>query len=121
MTSLVAAVELEKIAFSLMSSALNSKAVARIALDNGLAMFAYPEGDFVIVGIGYQRSQLRPGVIESVLKRRHQLPARFAQWLPSQFADGSFFVLLRLPRSGRDSVPLLSESVLDNAVALLSP
>jgi hypothetical protein len=41
--------------------------------------------------------------------------------LPSQFADGSFFVLLRLPRSGRDSVPLLSESVLDNAVALLSP
>ncbi|MFT5589532.1 MAG: hypothetical protein ACI9ZF_001707 [Bradyrhizobium sp.] len=121
MTSLVSAAELEKIAFSLVSSALNSKAVARIALDNGLAMFAYPGVDFVVVGLGFQRDQLRPGFIDGVLKRRHQIPARFAQWLPSQFADGSFFLLLRMAYGARDSAPSPSEATLDNAVALLAP
>ena len=121
MTSFVSAVELEKIAFSLVSTALNAKAVARITLDDSLAMFAYPGDDFVVVGVGYQRDQLRPGVIDSVLKRRHQLPARFAQWLPSQFADGSFFVLLRMACGALDIAPSPSEAALDNAIALLTP
>ncbi len=121
MTSLVSAVELEKIAFSLVSTALNSKVVARIAMDNGLSMFAYPEVDFVVVGLGYQRDQLRPGFIDSVLKRRHQIPARFAQWLPAQFADGSFFLLLRMAYGAREIAPSPSEAALDNAVALLTP
>lgn len=121
MTTFVSAVELEKIAFSLVSTALNSKAVARIALDNGLAMFAYPDAGFVVVGLGYPRDQLRPGFIESVLKRRYQMPARFAQWMPSQFADGSFFVLLRMEYGARDTAPSPSEAALDNAVALLMP
>ncbi|MFT5532189.1 MAG: hypothetical protein ACI8WM_000687 [Burkholderiaceae bacterium] len=121
MTLSVSPAELEKIAFSLVSTALNSRVVARLGLDNGLSMFAYPETDFVIVGIGYQRDQLRPGFINTVLKRRHQAPARFAQWLPAQFADGSFFVLLRIGHDVPDVTPSPPEAALDNAVALLSP
>ncbi|MEB0136390.1 hypothetical protein QN362_13690 [Actimicrobium sp. CCC2.4] len=119
MTS-VSATELEKIAFSLISSALSSHAVARLALDSGLAVFAYPEVEFVLVGIGYPRDSLRPGMIENILKRRYQMPARFAQWLPAQFADGSFFILLRVPNSAKNIANVPSEAALEDAIALLS-
>lgn len=121
MTSSVSSVELEKIAFSLVSTALNATVVARLSLDNGLALFAYPAVDFVVFGIGYARDQLRPGYVDSVLKRRFEVPVRFAVWVPAQFADGSFFVLLRLPHGAHDRVPSPSEAVLDDAVALLAP
>ncbi|EGF33471.1 hypothetical protein IMCC9480_3908 [Oxalobacteraceae bacterium IMCC9480] len=116
----MSATELEKIAFSLVSSALSSHAVARLALDGGLAIFAYPEADFVLVGIGYPRSSLRPGIIENILKRRYQVPARFAQWLPAQFADGSFFILLRISNGAADIATAPSEAALEDALELLS-
>lgn len=121
MTLPVSTADLEKTAFSLVASAIESSAVARLSLDNDLTMFAYPGVGFVVVGIGYQRDRLRPGMIENILKRRFQVPSRFAQWIPAQFADGSFFLLLRIQHNERDIAPSPSETALGNAIALLAP
>lgn len=112
--------ELEKIAFSLTVSALDANAVARLPLGDGMSMFVYPGDGFLIVGIGLSRDALRPATVDAVLRRRGQTPERYAAWIPAQFADGSFFVLLRLSHSVGSDVPTPPEALLDNALALLA-
>ncbi|GAA4016700.1 hypothetical protein [Actimicrobium antarcticum] len=112
---------LEQIAIDLAAAAVEAGAVARQSLGAGMGMFAYPGEGCLIVGIGYQRDALKPDTIINVLRRRDQVPDRFAAWLPAQFANGSFYVLRRLPYFGHGPAHMPSENDLDNALALLVP
>jgi hypothetical protein len=120
MTQANTASDVSGIVASLVGAGLNTGAVAKSVLDSGLALFVYPEREFLIVGVGLRRDAVRPDTIEAVLKRRVDVPQRFGPWLPSRFLDGSFFVLRRIPRAGTESPPIPSVAEFGDALALLA-
>jgi hypothetical protein len=113
--------ELEMIAASLAQQAYRNGTVFRQALNDEFNLFAYPADALLIIGIGYVRDALQAHIVEQVLRRRGEQPERFANWLPAQFADGSFFVLRRILQSGHaDGVRVPPASELADALALLA-
>jgi hypothetical protein len=120
MNQLNSASDVFGIVTSLVRSGLNSGAVTRSVLTSGLALFVYPERQFLIIGVGLRRDALMPDTIELVLKRRAELPQRFGRWLPSRFVDGSFFVLQRIAHAGIESAGIPSEAEFGDALALLA-
>lgn len=112
--------ELEVDAARLVEQALLHRAVARMSLGDGLNLFAYPGDALMLFGVGLQRDAVRPSTVEHVLTRRAQSPQQYAPWLPAEFADGSFFVLLRLSLGIDGNVRPPVRAELKNALALLA-
>lgn len=109
----------DDILLKLVAAAHTSGNVARLRMDDGMMLFAYPDTTALIIGIGYgdgDSGRVRP---EVVLRRRSENPARYACWLPAVFADGSWFVLRRLALAEARSPALVRKVDLDSARELL--
>ena len=110
--------ELADITQTLTIRALQSGLVCRTALGTGLHIFAYPGEKELLIGLGYSRDMLDAYTIDNALSRRFESPERFGCWLPALFADGSFFILQRLHRSGNGETHSLSSNEIGNALTL---
>ncbi len=66
-------------------------------LENGMELLVYPiqPGDQVLVGVGYGREQAHRIDALTLLRRRGADLARYGDWQPARFQDGSWFVLRR--------------------------
>ncbi|MBJ7311927.1 hypothetical protein ACFOLJ_03100 [Rugamonas sp. CCM 8940] len=112
---------MEELLMHLAGTARREGGVASQQLDNGMELLVYPlEEGGALVGLGYERDGAGQVRAEQVLRRRAQDMARLGAWLPALFADGSWYLLRRLPNASLDgATPLLSHDELAAAEELL--
>lgn len=96
--------------------ARSERAVSSQRLRNGMTFLAYPGDDGVIIGVGYDGDRAYDVRAETVLRKRADFSARFGPWLPSVFADGSWYLLRRVAHSALPSQQALGLS-LDDLIA----
>jgi len=87
---------MEQLLTTLVQRARGEGAVASQELPNGRELLAYPHGNGVLVGLGFDRRRAQLVHLETVLRRRAEQPARYAAWLPALLADDSWYVFRRV-------------------------
>lgn len=114
---------MEEMLIRLAGMALRDQAVASQRTPDGEHLLVYPlekKGE-IIVAFGFENDLSHKVNSEGVLRRRSENMENFGRWLPTLFADGSWYLLQRVTNVDPDStLPILTSDELKAAQELLS-
>ncbi|QGZ42128.1 hypothetical protein IP92_05476 [Pseudoduganella flava] len=86
---------MEELLARLCRAAAHEGACAEALLENGLRLLAYPLEGRLLVVVGWPAASGRHVDGETLLRRRGEDIARYGAWLPAQFNDGGWYLVLR--------------------------
>jgi hypothetical protein len=101
---------MEELLTQMANTARSTQDVVDTALEDGMHLLVYPYEQGLLVGLGYGADQAHRVDMTTVLRVRGQHLERVGAWLPARFADGSAYVVRRVPDAGDG--PVLSEQEL---------
>lgn len=111
---------MQEILTQLVQRACAEQVVASAATADGLHLMVYPlEQGGILVGVGIEGERAQLLNPEMLLYKRSRDLERFGSWMPSLFADGSWYVARRIVTFDVD-LPVLTQDDLDAAEELLA-
>lgn len=109
----------QEILTQLVQRACAEQVVASAATPDGIHLMVYPTEEGMMVGVGIEGERAQLLNPEMLLYKRSRDLERFSSWMPSLFADGSWYVVRRIVTFDVD-LPVLTQGDLDAAEELLA-